>query len=200
MLIAGSILITLFSKGYILIWLNDLHDPVPDFLFIVVTKLGNGLLFILIIVFLLAFSFRNGISGAFIFIITGGLVQILKRAIDQPRPLGHYGDLSNFNLIEGVALHSSYSFPSGHAATAFAMCCLLALVINKKGYSILLFIIAFLIAISRVYVMQHFFIDILFGSLIGVVVAHWVYFFMQKPSIFDRFIWIDAGLINHPQK
>jgi len=60
---------------------------------------------------------------------------------------------------------SDFSFPSGHAATAFASAAILSFFDKKRrgGY----YLIAFLIALSRVYLFCHFFFDVVAGGLIG---------------------------------
>ena len=61
------------------------------------------------------------------------------------------------------------SFPSGHAASAFAG----ALAASRiwPGARVAFFLLATLIAVSRVYVGVHFPIDILAGALVGIVCA-----------------------------
>jgi undecaprenyl-diphosphatase len=59
-----------------------------------------------------------------------------------------------------------YSFPSGHAATAFAGAVIFAKFDKKRKW--FYYGVAFLISFSRIYLYCHYFLDVLFGALIGV--------------------------------
>ena len=61
------------------------------------------------------------------------------------------------------------SFPSGHAATSFA--CALALARFAPMLTIPLFVLAGLIAFSRVYVGVHYPFDVLAGTVLGLALA-----------------------------
>ncbi len=62
------------------------------------------------------------------------------------------------------------SFPSGHAATAFAVFTSLWLV-QRKGWQLPIFILPAAIAASRVALGVHTWPDVIIGSLMGLVVA-----------------------------
>ena len=61
------------------------------------------------------------------------------------------------------------SFPSGHASSSFA--CALVLARFAPRLTIPLFVLAALIAVSRVYVGVHYPLDILAGAVLGTVLA-----------------------------
>jgi len=94
--------------------------------------------------------------------------------------------------VDGIKILSHHSFPSGHSATAFAFCFCIAFFVKKRIIQFFLFILAFLIGFSRVYLSQHFFVDVLFGSLIGITVGY-VY------SIYDKklqYKWLDISIVS----
>lgn len=92
--------------------------------------------------------------------------EFLKEWIMRPRPYITYPDIQIL-----VAPLYSTSFPSGHAASSFAAATALTIVFQQKGkYA---FIVAGLIAISRVYVGVHYVSDILVGALLGVMISLW---------------------------
>jgi undecaprenyl-diphosphatase len=68
-----------------------------------------------------------------------------------------------------VRLPDNPAFPSGHAATSFACAALLAWLTPLP--KIPLFVLAGLIAFSRVYVGVHYPLDALGGALLGLAVA-----------------------------
>jgi membrane-associated phospholipid phosphatase len=68
-------------------------------------------------------------------------------------------------------MRTSHSFPSGHTTTAFTMALIMAHMINKKSWSVILPALALLAGYSRVYLAQHFPTDVLAGMCIGIVSA-----------------------------
>ena len=110
---------------------------------------------------------KIGITALAVLIITG----VLKTAFDFPRPSNFLEDwhlLSSFHPVAGVELHEGgTSFPSGHTTSAFALWSLTAFQFKNKNIQIGLFLTAFLVGLSRVYLGQHFPQDALFGSAIA---------------------------------
>lgn len=86
---------------------------------------------------------------------------VLSALIDRPRPFLASPDVT---LLISPPLHTS--FPSGHAATAFAMCAALFFVNRRIGLAALA--IAVLIAIGRVAVGVHYPTDVLGGAVVGI--------------------------------
>jgi undecaprenyl-diphosphatase len=62
---------------------------------------------------------------------------------------------------------STHSFPSGHSATSFAC----ATMLSAAAPGVLLYALAALIAFSRIYNGDHFPLDVLAGSVLGLLVA-----------------------------
>jgi undecaprenyl-diphosphatase len=85
----------------------------------------------------------------------------LKHAVDRDRP-AHAVDAL-------VSTPSSPAFPSGHAATSFAAAVLLAAAVPQFAPGI--FVLASLVAWSRLYVGVHYPLDIVVGAVLGALVA-----------------------------
>lgn len=91
---------------------------------------------------------------------------ILKPLIHRPRPSTIYNHLQPFITN---SCPTDYSFPSGHAATAFAAAFVLSVFDNKRRW--FYYFIAVLISYSRIYLGCHYFFDVVFGGLLGSFIA-----------------------------
>jgi len=89
---------------------------------------------------------------------------LLKDVFDRQRPSVRYAE-------PDPLLHSpsSHSFPSGHAATSFACATVIGASVPKLRVP--LYVLAALIAWSRVYVGVHYPLDVLVGALYGLAVG-----------------------------
>ena len=72
------------------------------------------------------------------------------------------------HLVNGVDVHSYGSFPSGHTATAFTFALLIALLIPSATVSITCILIAIIIGYSRIYLSQHYPLDVAAGMIVAV--------------------------------
>ncbi len=171
--VTGLMGFILHDHGDFVLFLNDLHIQPLDFFFKYATHLGDGIALAIVALFLLIFKRRYGWVLILIGILQSALSWLMKRVIfgKVPRPKNYFEDISQFNLVEGVELHGNYSFPSGHTMTAFSIAAFLSLAYKKPSVSIAALCLAVLAGISRVYLLQHFLIDILAGSLIGTALA-----------------------------
>jgi undecaprenyl-diphosphatase len=88
--------------------------------------------------------------------------QILKNLIARPRPIGEEFD---FNFI--IKLPKSYSFPSGHTASSFAV--FGVFLFSKARYKYWVLLLASLIAFSRMYLHVHYPSDIIGGIVLGIL-------------------------------
>jgi membrane-associated phospholipid phosphatase len=157
-------------KGSLEIWTNQFHHPISDLFFATWTHLGDGILFLWIIPLLAVKRLSFGIFVTFSALIQALVIAICKRGIFKawPRPAEYLKDL-DFYQIPGVSLHHWNSFPSGHTATAMGIAsCLMIIYYKNINLRIAFLITGLLVAFSRVYLMQHFYMDILAGTLVGL--------------------------------
>jgi len=97
-------------------------------------------------------------------LVANMVVTALKHAVSRERPPAVILDPKP--LME---VPTTSSFPSGHAATSFA--CALVLARFAPRLTIPLFVLAALIAFSRVYVGVHYPFDVLAGAALGLGIA-----------------------------
>lgn len=89
---------------------------------------------------------------------------LAKAGLDRDRP-----PLANPDPEPLVRLPPTHSFPSGHATVSFACATVLALSVPRLRWP--LFVLAALIAFSRVYVGVHYPVDVMVGAVLGVVLG-----------------------------
>ncbi len=192
LLIAAAILI---PKGQEVYWLNGLHHPVLDQLMKIITWWGEGLFLIPI---LLATPFVNWRAAVLVAASWAGhgLVCVFAKRLLFPgmaRPIAVL-DASLLHVAEGVRVHAHYSFPSGHTATAFCMATVVMLLARHRGWGIALTCLAVGVALSRIYLLQHFMVDVAAGAVIGVAVPLTVWLFLvNHPRS-----WMDRKLPMRP--
>lgn len=99
------------------------------------------------------------------------LVQVCKYFIvpDEARPTRYITDGSFIHTVEGVTVHSFSSFPSGHTATAFAFFLMICLMIKKSWWLPIGFLTAILVGYSRIYLAQHFPVDVAAGIIVAII-------------------------------
>jgi membrane-associated phospholipid phosphatase len=179
-----SIIIILlnFNKIEAHLWVNQYHNTFFDFLFYILTQSVEfwGCLSIYIIVALVK-KYKYGIIGLLTYAISGIITQILKRNIFSEFNRPTYS-IENLRLIPDYfefEQHQHFSFPSGHATAAFSLFIFLTLISKNKKLGYLYAVLACLTAFSRVYLSQHYFIDILIGSLIGTIVTLFTFYLLN---------------------
>jgi membrane-associated phospholipid phosphatase len=173
-LLLAVILLILNSKTELHILSNQANSPFFDYFFKYATFLGNGVMIAVLFIVLLFVKYRYAFAFLAGSLTTALVVNIIKKLIlhDMYRPSKYFELFETYQLhfVEGVKLHTLQSFPSGHTATAFNLFLTLALLTKNNGLKLFLFMMAVVVAYSRVYLSQHFLIDITAGSVIGVLV------------------------------
>ena len=189
-----GIALLLTDKAELHLWLNGCHTQFGDVFLRYYTHIAEyG-------IYAIAFIMLFWKAGASIFLLIGELagaivVQTVKHILRAPRPKVFF-DLENnpdaLPIVEGVHLHSSNSFPSGHTCTFFILFFVLAIVIafynsdiknsSRKLCQSVCFLLAALGAYSRIYLSQHFALDIFAGGIIGTLVVTMLY---------PAFLWLN---------
>ncbi len=196
-LVFSFIIIILYSKAEIHIFINTYHNSISDFFFKYFTNVGDGIVPVFIIILFIFVRYRYAIIHAIGAFSAGLFAQMLKRFIfsDHPRPKNFFENIYqeeySLYLASGVDPANHFSFPSGHSATGFAIFFFFALISKNKAIKGLMFILALLTAYSRVYLSWHFLEDTVAGSFIGVFTVFLTYFYFMK--IKNK--WIDKKLV-----
>jgi membrane protein DedA with SNARE-associated domain/membrane-associated phospholipid phosphatase len=146
---------------------QSLRTPWADHFLVAATELGDSFVNICIsgsVLLVLLLRRRYRTAGYWVLTILGGLVgvQLLKWLVHLPRPVAIYHGAS------------AYGFPSGHTTMSVILYGFLAILIARGlsstlrwGLFVSVFLISFIIAISRLYLGAHWLSDVLGGFLIG---------------------------------
>lgn len=182
-----ALLTLIQSKSETIYLFSSFHNPFLDQFFTYITYFGDGLFFIFIsLVIAIFLSLKKGLFFLISYMFSGFLAQIIKRTLNMPRPSLFMSDFDTLNLIEGLSYHKNFSFPSGHATSCFALLLAIILVFNNKKLIYLLTPIAFIAAISRVYLFQHFLHDVVFGTFVGIFSTSLIYLFFYDHAFVQK--------------
>lgn len=167
------------GKHLFFLMLNTDLGPNADVFFHYWTYLGDGAIWVPVAV--LCWLYRRKqfpLLLAAIFystFITQGCKNLIFPA--APRPTAAIADIAAIHTVRGVELHTAFSFPSGHTGTAFTIFLLGCLLIPYRWFVPVGFVCALWVGYSRIYLAQHFPLDVgggmmtaLFTLLLSMVV------------------------------
>ncbi|MHB1660624.1 MAG: phosphatase PAP2 family protein [bacterium] len=156
---------------------NNLHFSLLNDNMRAITYLGNGwVVYWLVLVYVYIYNrlkFKESFLLLFLTQIVPGIFDmIIKRAVNRPRPV-----VALHNLIKAGSVHinllgrhlTEHSFPSGHTVTAFSLAVALSYMFPKHNK--LFYILAFIVAFSRVYSGEHYPLDVIAGGILGYLFA-----------------------------
>ncbi|MDF2503131.1 MULTISPECIES: phosphatase PAP2 family protein [Clostridium] len=151
-----------------------------DRLMPIVTVMGNlGIVWIIVAVTLMLDKPYKRIGGIVILTLIISTIigeGIVKHIVRRVRPCN---DKSNINLL--ISKPISYSFPSGHTSSSFAVAWVLSMYFSE--YKIIFMTMAFLIALSRLYLYVHYPTDVIGGIIIGIICSKLVFIILNEVSI-----------------
>ena len=116
------------------------------------------------------------------FLISTLLTQFAKNFIftTAMRPMASGLDATQIHTVPGVEIHTFNSFPSGHTATAFTLFILTTYLFPNKYALSIGIVYAIVCAYSRIYLAQHFPLDLAGGILVALLTLPISIFIRQK--------------------
>lgn len=160
----------------VLEWFDSLHGSVLDPVMIGITYSATSGLIWFVLGFLMTGSQRwrrCGVSVVVAVAATYILVDlVIKPLVCRERPF----DVADFDLL--ISAPDTWSFPSGHTASAFAGAT--AILIHSRKWGCLALAYAVLVGISRLYLCVHWPTDVVAGALIGIAVTILAVWFMSR--------------------
>lgn len=156
--------VDLFINTYL--WAHSAHIFFSYF-----THLGLGFTVVSITIILLFFRYYYSILSAIGSLITLIFVFLGKQIFFKgwPRPTHYIPHIDFPNIVDGFTYHCCNTFPSGHSMSAFAFATIVAIIVRNIWVRIGVFVFAFMVGLSRMYLLQHFFRDVYAGAILGYV-------------------------------
>jgi membrane-associated phospholipid phosphatase len=179
----------LFTKEDIYFFINSLHTSFGDVLFPYMTELGSSTTAVVICMLLLFVNYRSSVLMASSLILTTVANISLKNIFNAPRPSLYFANHTRpiYYVPDVELLSNNLSFPSGHTACAFTIALVLAYITPRRLFGWLYFLLALLVAYSRMYMSQHFLEDVIAGSLVATIITLlWLTWFDNRPFFRDQ--------------
>jgi membrane-associated phospholipid phosphatase len=186
------VLILVNQKGDLHLWMTSFNSSAADVFFHYYTYVGDWIPYVFV-AGLLFYRYRIALFILVTQLATGLVSIIIKQTWNEPRPVLYFKEhfpTIQLHQIAGEQLHYAHSFPSGHTITAFSFFLALSFFTKRPALQFLYFLLALLVGYSRIYLSQHFAIDVLAGSLIGVSVTVLCKYYLDKRPL----KWTDGSL------
>jgi undecaprenyl-diphosphatase len=185
-----------FDQGVMIFVSENVGNPTLDIIMQIITESGDPfyMLGFGIIALLIKKTRRVGITLMILIVLSTLLTGYIKCGVDRERPDFEYEGVffpveisrDTFALFcEGGA---DASFPSGHAARSIMFGIVLAYVLSERfpRGCYLLFAYPILVSVSRIYVLQHFPMDVIGGAVLGIMLTGVLASMTKLDKFFDK--------------
>jgi len=170
-----------FDQNIVLFFSQNVGNPTIDIFMQYVTESGDvfNMLLFGIVVLIIPKTRRIGITLMILIVISTLLTGYIKCGVDRDRPDFEYGGVDfpvtisrdTFALFCEGGFDASY--PSGHAARSMIFAIILGYALSERfpRGAYLMFLYPTMISLSRIYVLQHYPMDVIGGTVIGIMLA-----------------------------
>ena len=170
-----------FDQNTILFFSENVGNPSIDLFMQYVNESGDvfNMLIFGIILLIIPKTRRIGITLMILIVLATLLTGYIKCGVDRDRPDFEYDGTpfpvsisrDTFALFCEGGFDASY--PSGHAARAMIIGVILGYALSERfpRGAYLMFLYPVMISLSRIYVLQHYPMDVIGGAVIGVMLA-----------------------------
>ena len=185
-----------FDQNVILFFSDNVGNPTLDLVMQYVTESGDvfNMMMFAIIILLIPKTRRVGITLLILIVISTLLTGYIKCGVDRDRPDFEYSGVEfpvqisrdTFALFCEGGFDASY--PSGHAARSMIFAIILGYALSNRfpRGAYLIFVYPAMVSLSRLYVLQHFPMDVIGGTIIDVMIPGVMANRTKLYQIFDK--------------
>ncbi len=190
----GIIPLISLNKYTINVWVNhNVANYSIDPFFIFYSNCFEGYIHVVTILVFAFISRRKFFLFLIQALLVGVLVYVFKEVVfgNIPRPTKLLGYETFSHILKDTSVYKeNFSFPSGHTMSAFAVMSMFAYLSKSHMFQLFLFLFAFIAGFSRIYLLQHFFIDTYFGMILGFLTT------ILTIKIIDSIQFVEKPLIG----
>ena len=187
-LLSLSLALSLFTmsmvwgKNEAFLYLNANLGLLADKIFEYSSYLAEGWIWIPYFIVLVGFYKKDTAFILMNFLVSTLLTQFTKNFIfgTAMRPMASGLDATQIHTVPGVEIHTFNSFPSGHTATAFTLFILTTYLFPNKYALSIGIVYALVCGYSRIYLAQHFPLDLAGGILVALLTIPISIFIREK--------------------
>lgn len=197
---AGFALLLFVPYGDEILYFNTWRAEPLNAFFRLATLMGEAPVFIALGLGALLFRYRYALLIAVAGLLIIPVSYWSKHHIGVDRPITYFekkGMREEVVQVPGVELNGGQtSFPSGHTMAAFGMYTLLSLMTLRRAPWLGLACVwtAILVALSRIFLAQHFLVDVLGGAMTGLLIA-WAVWELNN-RILKKWKALDRGVLR----
>ena len=185
-----------FDQSIVSFFAQNVGNPTLDIIMQYITESGEVLWMLAfgILMLIIPKTRRIGITLMILIVLSTLLTGYIKCGIDRDRPDFEY-DGAPFPVEISRDTYALFceggydaSYPSGHAARAMIIGIILGYALSERfpRGAYLLFLYPVMISISRIYVLQHYPMDVIGGAVIGIMLAGVMAKRTKLYKIFDK--------------
>ena len=185
-----------FDDAVVFAFSQMVGNPTFDIIMQSITESGDvfNMLAFGIVILLIPKTRRVGITLMILIVLSTLLTGYIKCGVDRDRPEFEYVgvpfpvEISQDTYALFCEGGNNASFPSGHAARAMIIGVVLGYALSERfpRGAYLLFLYPVLISFSRLYVLQHYPMDVIGGTVIGIMLAGVMAQRTKLYKIFDK--------------
>ena len=185
-----------FDQSIVSFFAQNVGNPTLDIIMQYTTESGEVLWMLAfgILMLIIPKTRRIGITLMILIVLSTLLTGYIKCGIDRDRPDFEYEgapfpvEISRDTYALFCEGGYDASYPSGHAARAMIIGIILGYALSERfpRGAYLLFLYPVMISISRIYVLQHYPMDVIGGAVIGIMLAGVMAKRTKLYKIFDK--------------
>ncbi len=160
----------------IFLWINSAHSPFFDNIMWLISGQIIWIPFFLLIIYLFVKKHKKKAFLSLLFLLLSiaisdsTSVHLFKEVFKRLRPC-HNPQIAGIVHIVRNHCGGKYGFVSSHATNFFALSTFSSLIIKKPWFTFCSFLIAIIVAYSRIYLGVHYPGDVLGGAILGFIIS-----------------------------